>query len=561
MQGIAQKILANPGKYSIQQLQQGVESGIIPAYIAVPLIQEKVQQQKQMQMAQSMQQAPAQNQPTIAQQVMQEAQGVAALPTSLPTEYAGGGIVAFEEGGPVERYQNKGYVYETPYDRTNRLNRERALSLQGIAPDDPQALADREAMLDTLRKMKAAGMDIATLPGRAVAGAAETAITRPLRALGLPVPYLPESFYGGDRGSMTPYFDKLRANEPQATAPADTSPATAPVVAPPAPPAGEKPGAGTGIAGLGAGLGVAGRPVLKAPTGSSYEQMAKDFFGQYGQKAEARDAATDEKIAAEREKVKGQAFDDYKKSLEKEALSAGADRDQAKYMSMFKAGLAMMAGTSRNALENIGKGAMVGAEDYQAAVKDLKKAERERAKELANIEQARRAEALGDRDTAIRRLDAARDRADARERYTGEGIYKATGMDRAQAFDLAKTQFSSDSDIFRTQLAGNYQVAAAGVRANQREGITQYQLARLRADAEKQVDPAAIRAQVAQQLKLSKPPKPGADQTFEQRFQQAYAAAIDDRVNRNLGYGFGGAGAGGGQGFQLPQGYKLLGPE
>ena len=66
MQGIAQKILANPGKYSIQQLRQGVERGIIPAYIAVPLIQEKVQQQKQMQMSQAMQQGPARtNQPSL----------------------------------------------------------------------------------------------------------------------------------------------------------------------------------------------------------------------------------------------------------------------------------------------------------------------------------------------------------------------------------------------------------------------------------------------------------------------------------------------------------------
>jgi hypothetical protein len=537
MQGIAQKILANPGKYSIQQLRQGVENGIIPAYIAVPLIQEKVQQEKQMQMAQSMQQGPAQNQQTIADQVMQEAQGVASLSTRLPTQYAAGGIVAFEEGGPVERFQ------------TGRL------------VDDPQAQADREAMLDTLRRMKAAGMDIATLPGRAIAGAAETAVTRPLRALGLPVPYLPDSFYGGDRGSMTPYFDKLRANDPQAAAPATTAPAAAPVVAPPPPPAGNKPSAGTGITGLGAGTGVTGRPVLKAPAGSSYEQMAKDYFDKYGKAADTRDTELDAKVSAEREKVKGQAFDEYKGMLQKEALEAGADKSQAKYMSMFKAGLAMMAGTSRNALENIGKGAMVGAEDYQAAVKDLKKAERERTKELANIEQARRAEALGDRDTAIKRLDSARDRKDARDRYVGEGIYKATGLDKNQAYDLAKTQFSSDSDIFRTQLAGNYQVQAAGIRANQKEGISQYQLARLRSDAEKQVDPAAIRAQVAQQLKLSKPPKPGADQTFEQRFQQAYAAAIDDRVNRNLGYGFGGAGTSGGQGFQLPQGYKLLGPE
>lgn len=528
MQGIAQKILANPGKYSIQQLQQGVEHGIIPAYIAVPLIQEKVMQQKQMQMAQAMQQGPVQDQPTIAQQVMQEARGVEALPTNLPAEYAHGGIVAFEEGGPSNKY-------ETVYDRMNRLNRE-AEERDRLAREE-QARA--QGIMPYGQQMSNVGNALLNVPVTAL----KTLVSAP--------------GYGFNRNTATAPetpFDPKTATRREDFQPSVVTPAGAP--------AGMPSGAGTGITGLGGASatmpGIGGRPTLKMPEGTSYQQMATDYFTGYGKEAAERDTKLEDQITAEREKVKGQAFDDYKKSLEKEALSAGADRDQAKYMSLFKAGLAMMAGTSRHALENIGKGAMVGAEDFQSAIKDLKKSEKERQKELANIEQARRAEALGDRDTAIKRLDAARDRADARTRYVGEGIYKATGMDKAQAFELAKTQFSSDSDIFRTQLAGQYQVAAAGVRANQKEGISQYQLARLRADAEKQVDPNTIRAQLAQQLKLSKPPKPGADPTFEQRFQQAYAAAIDDRVNRNLGVG---GGASAGQGFQLPQGYKLLGAE
>lgn len=558
MQGIAQKILANPGKYSIQQLQQGVERGIIPAYIAVPLIQEKVQQQKQMQMSQAMQQAPAQGRATIADQVMQEAQGVAALPTSLPTEYAAGGIVAFEEGGPVERYQNTGLIGVNPLTQRRPGEsfedfRRRVLDLDAQARQEQQAQETQAREAERQRLLAQRG-PMFTSPFVTPAAITPTRAATPATAADLgPVPGTSDStsVLGG-----TPTTSRAPIAGPKPGADRGV----------------KTPGAGTGITGLGAGLGITGRPTLTAPEGSSYETMAKNFFNQYGQQATERDTALDEKVNAEREKVKGQAFEDYKATLQKEALEAGADRNQAKYMSMFKAGLAMMAGTSRNALENIGKGAMVGADDYQAAVKDLKKAERERAKELANIEQARRAEALGDRDTAIKRLDTARDRADARARYVGEGIYKATGLDKNQAFELAKTQFASDSDIFRTNLAGQYQlagqrigaqatVAAANARAARGEGITQYQLARLRSDAEKQVDPAAIRAQVAQQLKLSKPPKPGADQTFEQRFQQAYAAAIDDRVNRNLGYGFGGAGTSGGQGFQLPQGYKLLGPE
>ena len=76
----------------------------------------------------------------------------------------------------------------------------------------------------------------------------------------------------------------------------------------------------------------------------------------------------------------------------------------------------------------------------------------------------------------------------------------------------------------------------------------------------KQIDPNAIRAQVQQQMKLSKMPKAGADPTFEREFQKAYTAAVQNEVDRNLGYGFAGVG-GGGTGFKAPQGYRVLGPE
>jgi hypothetical protein len=65
------------------------------------------------------QQGGAPQQP-IAAQIMaqaQEGQGVETLPSNLPESYAGGGIIAFEEGGPVERYQNQGLVSPTPAGR------------------------------------------------------------------------------------------------------------------------------------------------------------------------------------------------------------------------------------------------------------------------------------------------------------------------------------------------------------------------------------------------------------------------------------------------------------
>jgi len=80
----------------------------------------------------------------------------------------------------------------------------------GGDPDEERKKRDRQAMEESLRSLGASAMDVLTLPGRGALGAAEFAITRPLRALGVNVPYLPESVYGGDRASMTPYYDRLR---------------------------------------------------------------------------------------------------------------------------------------------------------------------------------------------------------------------------------------------------------------------------------------------------------------------------------------------------------------
>lgn len=108
MTGIAQKIIANPEAYSVDMLTRGVQDGTVPAYIAIPLIQEKTAKLKQSQaMMAGMQQ---QAQPPIAEQILADAQqtaGLEALPTNLPTEaYAPGGIVAFADGGEADEEED-----------------------------------------------------------------------------------------------------------------------------------------------------------------------------------------------------------------------------------------------------------------------------------------------------------------------------------------------------------------------------------------------------------------------------------------------------------------------
>jgi hypothetical protein len=102
---------------------------------------------------------------------------------------AGGGIIAFADEGAVD---------------LEKIQREKDRESLGKAYEDFKTGA---------RKTGAAAMDIGTMPFRGIAGAAESVVTRPLRALGLDIPYLPESYYGGDASSMTPYMDKIRREE------------------------------------------------------------------------------------------------------------------------------------------------------------------------------------------------------------------------------------------------------------------------------------------------------------------------------------------------------------
>ena len=102
--------MAGAEKLSIPQLQMAIKDGTIPAYIGVPMLQDKMKQHQQAMAAQQGQQQQA----PIADQVMQEAgqyRGIDELRTNLPTEedaqtvddeYANGGIIAFADEGQVK---------------------------------------------------------------------------------------------------------------------------------------------------------------------------------------------------------------------------------------------------------------------------------------------------------------------------------------------------------------------------------------------------------------------------------------------------------------------------
>jgi hypothetical protein len=96
-----QKLLNRPEAFSIDMLQKGMQDGVLPAYIAIPMIAEKMKERNSAAPA-----APAA--PPVAAQVLAAAntppapQGVPSLPSNLPVQAASGGIIAFASGGETD---------------------------------------------------------------------------------------------------------------------------------------------------------------------------------------------------------------------------------------------------------------------------------------------------------------------------------------------------------------------------------------------------------------------------------------------------------------------------
>jgi hypothetical protein len=138
--------------------------------------------------------------------------------------------------------------------------------------------------------------------------------------------------------------------------------------------------------------------------------------------------------------------------LKKEEAGSAKEIEQSKAFAIINAGLAMMAGGSPNALQNIAQGAMVGTKQYQEALKDFSKAAKERQKAFASIEEARRAEDREDKKAMLAAEQRASDAFSASRKFAVQGSIEL-GVKRAdiagKAFDSAMTQYGATQ---RTQM-------------------------------------------------------------------------------------------------------------
>jgi hypothetical protein len=277
----------------------------------------------------------------------------------------------------------------------------------------------------------------------------------------------------------------------------------------------------SGLGGLAAGMPAAPKV---GSTQKALEPVLKDYMG----RSEERDKRLMESLGQDR--LQGKVFEGYEKQLREQAEAAGTEKEDAKNMALFKAGLAIMSGTSSNAFENIGKGALTGVADYQEAFKNLKKAERERAKEFALIEQARRAEDQDDlkrRDMLLVRASTA---AQARDDFGTKAMVDAGAKDIAQAFQIQRDLFAGDITLRAAQMRNEALTSAAGQKM---DTAGQAQLTKLYQEARQQITEPQIRALVAKRDKLDLNKIPPDDPEFNARVDAAYRAAIERYVRLN----------------------------
>ena len=319
-QGLGRVALAE--KLSIPQLEEALENRSLPAYIGVPILEEKVQMKERMMMAQAGMAPPPQM--TIEDEVIQRAnqlqapqmpqapqapQGIDQLPVPMP-DYAGGGIVAFEDGGEVSRFQNQGQVL--PMQARLRL-REMMNPQEQMSFDQTGTIPERlRGNIDQVMPMQ-----------------------QDLRA--------PVEMRGGMPAAVGPQGQELGIEPPM-----------------------DEPQGGAAQSNMSDLLGSTNQ--LFGSLYGTQQPQAPDDKGDYLTRAEEffTQAGVDLNLASKQAE-----------EIARQKADLEGDRREAKKFGVISAGLAILGGSSANAFENIAKGGEKGFEKYTGAIKDIQKTERE----------------------------------------------------------------------------------------------------------------------------------------------------------------------------------------
>ena len=451
---------------------------ILPLVVSEGMARKKMRAASQAQMAQP--------QPKVADQAVAslgytpEESGIAQLQAQNMQGLADGGIAGYADGGDfaqrsepvvrmadggVARYQDRGLVStDLPNAAATMYSSQMGASSDPLAEERRQQYVDELALQEAERVLQSYGVRqrAADPEGfqRALA-TREAAAKKVSGAHRLPAVDEKERRYKDPR-AVTPeelalYKDLYPREAPKAPMLPIPDINATPSASGAAP--GSRPPAATGAgAAPSAGTTGAAVPSIAAAKETAAQFLDRKAIEQQAKEFEMGEVTAIDEARRRREKLRdeqGKAYEGYEALIRKEEEGAKGELAQSKAFAILNAGLAMMAGTSPRALENIGKGAMVGTGQYAEAIKDFKKSAKERQRAIADIEQARRAEARADNEAQLKFEERADERLSNARKYGIDALINAGVKSADMARQIYTTEVEQKGAMERARMQVN----------------------------------------------------------------------------------------------------------
>lgn len=342
--------------------------------------------------------APQQMAQQQQQSMLPEDTGIAQLPAENIQGMAGGGIVAFEEGGKVPRFQVGGTSQALPgglgiYSQGSF----------GPQPGDAE-LQKRIANIESNVRMSRADKDMLIAQARQQFGLPKTTLIPPTTPV--PMGDKPAATTLAPAAATTQTSPRIDSNNVVDKAVADKA-------------AADKAAADKAAADAAKNQKLPPEPGL--PSINSYMKQ----FEMALPKKEA--AQAEETFMNKRNEPMKEYFDKANANIEKETSRLKSDKEQDFYMSLIQGGLAAAAESGPNAIQNIAKGFSVGAGSYKDALKDFRKATQENSKMELDLMKAKAADKKGDMDAYQRHTESVAERNSKIDQLKASGVASLLG--------------------------------------------------------------------------------------------------------------------------------------
>lgn len=414
---------------------------------------ERMRQSAQVNPQQAMQQPKVNDQVVASMQPQQlpENVGIGTLPTPNIDNMAAGGLVAFADGGDVERYNSQGSVLSDPM-----------YSIEGF--DRGQLL--QTAMEKLNRKQPLSDVEKAVLASAYPAGVVADVVAAPINLLRNVVRSPNDR---SPKASYTPVTDAMRESlgvAPDTGYKGNAGRGSIPAAQDPRfiPPRNVTPIADDGGKGAADRTNTDVSSLLKQGPATPYsedalaaaqqrymasiDEQGKQLMGRREQLGNVQVQGETENLRSimERQAAEGDVYKGRGERIAAREAALGKQGEENKGLAFLNAGLAIM--SSRGPLgEAIGKGARVGTEQYAAGIEKIRAAQErlELAKDTLDDLRLNRSDMnrkeVKDAEASLRKA-----RVDA-EKYGLEGAEMLFGVKAKNAQDL----FGKVSDLYKTQ--------------------------------------------------------------------------------------------------------------